>query len=55
MGSRILEADINEQKVKIGNKRMKKDLGSKVGQCESGKGVYFEYSKIEYSNFEFKV
>lgn len=50
MGSRILEADINEQKVKIGNKRMKKDLGSEVGQCESGKGVYFEYS-----NFEFKV
>ena len=55
MGFRILEADIKEQKLKIGNKRMKKDLGSEVGQCESGKGVYFEYSKFEYSHFEFKV
>lgn len=54
MGSRILEADIKEQKLKIG-KRIKKDLDSEVGQCESGKGVYFEYSKFEYSHFEFKV
>lgn len=52
MGSRILEADIKEQKLKIGNKRMKEDLGSEVRQCESGKGVYFEYSKFEYSKFE---
>ena len=49
MGSRILEAGIKEQKLKIGNKRRKEDLGSEVGQCESGKRVYFEYSKFEYS------
>ena len=39
MGSRILEAGIKEQKLKIGNKRRKEDLGSEVGQCESGKRV----------------
>ena len=48
MGSRILEAGIKEQKLKIGNKRRKEDLGSEVGQCESGKGVYFEYSKYAF-------
>lgn len=47
MGSRTSKQTSNEQKVKIGNKRMKKDLGSEVGQCESEKELLIFKLRIQ--------